>query len=276
MSKVEILDSNENPFLPTDGLNAGSVQIEQSRAMAEALGALKLAKLFPRDNNKAYAEIMAACSRPALAKIAFYSYPRGSEIVSGPSIRLAEELARCWGNIQYGIIELGTKDGVTEMQAFAWDLQTNVKSVQNFTVRHERHTKKGVYDLKDPRDIYELTANQAARRLRARILAVIPPDVIEAAVVACRNTEAGKSDVPFEDRIKKMVAAFGKLGISVEHIEAKYGCKISAILPDQLTELIGIHNAIRDNVAAPSDFFKVKDGAQQNAASEDLNAMLDQ
>lgn len=263
-----------NPFANAVEVNVGTVQIEQSRAISEALGALKLAKMFPRDSAKAYADVMAACSRASLAEIAFYSYPRGKEIITGPSIRLAEELARCWGNIQYGILELSNRDGVSEMQAFAWDLQTNVKSVQNFTVKHERHTKTGSYTLNDPRDVYELTANQAARRLRARILAVLPPDLIEAAVVACKNTKAGKSDVPFEDRIKKMVAAFGKLGISTDHIEQRYSCKISAILPDQLTELIGIHNSIKDNVAAPSDFFKVKDAAQQNGASEELNNLL--
>lgn len=264
----------QNPFAPQVDLNVGTIQIEQGRVTAEALGALKLAKMFPRDPAKAYSDIMAACSRPSLAEIAFYSYPRGSEVITGPSIRLAEELARCWGNIQYGILELSNSDGASEMQVFAWDLQTNVKALKNFSVKHERHTRNGSYTLKDPRDVYEMTANQGSRRLRACILAIIPPDIIEAAVTACKNTKAGKSDVPFEDRIKKMVAAFGKLGISTDHIEQRYGCKISAILPDQLTELIGIHNSIKDNVAAPSDFFKVKDAAQQNGASEELNNLL--
>jgi len=33
------------------------------------------------------------------AEVASYEYPRGNEKVSGPSIRLAEVLAQCWGNM---------------------------------------------------------------------------------------------------------------------------------------------------------------------------------
>jgi hypothetical protein len=50
-----------------------------------------------------------------MAETAFYSYPRGGQTVSGASIRFAEELARCWGNIEYGIKELSRDKDKSEM-----------------------------------------------------------------------------------------------------------------------------------------------------------------
>jgi hypothetical protein len=63
----------------------------------------------------------------ALANRAFYSVPnRGN----GPSVHLARELARIWGNLDYGVKELRRDDaaGESEVLAFAWDQQTNVRS----------------------------------------------------------------------------------------------------------------------------------------------------
>ena len=86
-----------------DKINQGTVAIEASRAIAEAQGKLVIAKRFPRNEVDAYAKAMEACQRPTMAAKAFYSFPRGGQTVEGPTIRFAEELARCWGNIDYGI-----------------------------------------------------------------------------------------------------------------------------------------------------------------------------
>lgn len=120
-----------------DNINQGTVAIEASRAIAEAQGKLVIAKRFPRDEVQAYAKAIEACRRPSMAEKAFYSFPRGGQTVEGPTIRFAEELARCWGNIDYGIKELSQDDGKSEMQAYAWDLETNAQSVQNFTNPHQ-------------------------------------------------------------------------------------------------------------------------------------------
>ena len=95
----------ENPFAVTEqaptlqqpvSMNAGTVRVEQTRAMTEVQGMMLLAKQFPRDEMQAFQKAMLACQRPEFAEKATYSYARSSETISGPSIRLAEELARCW------------------------------------------------------------------------------------------------------------------------------------------------------------------------------------
>lgn len=247
--------------------NAGAIAIESERAVAEVQSRLIVAMRQPRDQGAAYAAVMEACKRRGLAEAACYSFPRGKETVSGPSIRLAEELARCWGNIDYGIRELSRKDGVSEMEAYAWDLQTNTRSSQHFTVRHIRDRTHGSVELTSERDIYELTANMGGRRLRARILAVLPPDLIDDAVRQCVTTLAGGNGEPLQDRVRRMIRAFDKLGVSVPLLEQYTGHSLDRILPDQLAELLQIHNSIRDGMTSASDWFsKSKDQGAEVAA----------
>src|SRR4051812_6638163 len=104
-----------------------STSVEQSRAIAEVQAAIVVAQQCPRNVNEATRQMQDAVGRKALADRAFYSFPRGRETVTGPSVYLARELARCWGNIQYGLKELSRDDniGESEMLVYAWDVQTN-------------------------------------------------------------------------------------------------------------------------------------------------------
>lgn len=198
---------------------------------------------------------MDACSRPGLAEEALYAYPRGGQTVSGPSIRLAEELARCWGNIDYGMKELSRREGETEMEAYCWDLETNVYSAQKFTVKHLRDKRGGPSVLTDERDIYEIGANMGSRRMRARILAVVPGDVVDAAVQRCRDTLAGKTDVPLVDRIRSLTAAFAAIGVSAVLIERRFKKPAAELTNDDLVDLRAIYKALKDGVSKAADWF---------------------
>ena len=242
--------------MPLDNINQGTVAIEASRAVAEAQGKLVIAKRFPRDEYQAFSDMKKACQRMGLAQKAFYSYPRGGETISGPTIRLAEELARCWRNIEYGIKELSQDNGKSEMQAFAWDLETNTMSVQNFTNPHAKEVKGKIKTLTSLRDIYENNANMAGRRLRARILAVLPADFVEEAINECKKTLSGKNDVPISDRVKNMVVAFDKIGVTQDMIEKRLGHKLDAMSADDLTDYIGIYNSLKEKNTKISDWFE--------------------
>lgn len=246
-----------NPFAKhlADHVNAGAVAIESERAIAEAQGKLVIAKRFPRDQARAYAAIIDACKRPGLAEEACYSFPRGGQTVSGPSIRLAEMLAANWGNIDYGIRELSRKEGVSEMEAYCWDLETNTMSSQKFTVRHIRDTRGGGVKLTEERDIYELTANMGGRRLRARVLAILPADLIQAAVDECGRTLAGGNDLPIADRVRNMLTAFKTLGIQPALVEKRLGHGLDTVTGEELADLRKIHNSIRDGVSKINDWF---------------------
>jgi hypothetical protein len=272
-NKIVVPGQQGNPFMKaqSEHLAVGTIAIEAERAIAEAQGKLVIAKRFPRDENAAFERVMKSCARPSLAAQAFYSFPRGKEVVSGISIRLAEELARAWGNIDYGIRELSQKPGESEMEAYCWDLQTNTFSSQKFTVKHERHTRHGVTTLKDPRDIYELTANQGARRLRARILAVLPPDLIDAAEDACRAALSAPTAKSREDVLSGLVGAFSKYGVSEQMIVDRYGVAIADLTDEYLDELRGIYHSIKDNMSGASEWFSPSVAESETIAKLNLS-----
>lgn len=270
MENKEIMTQEQSPNMPAvhggvmahmDKINQGTIAIEASRAIAEAQGKLVIAKRFPRDEVQSYAKAMEACQRPTMAAKAFYSFPRGGQTVEGPTIRFAEELARCWGNIDYGIKELSQDDGKSEMQAYAWDLETNAQSVQNFTNPHKREQGKKMVTLTSQRDIYENNANMATRRLRSRILAILPAWFVEDAITECKKTLAGQNDMPLIDRVKKMVVQFAKLGVTQEMIEKRLKRKADTMTSDDFVEYVGIYNAVKGGESKIADWFDAQEKA---------------
>jgi hypothetical protein len=223
--------------------------------------------------------ILNACTRPTLAESALYSYSRGGTDISGPSIRLAEAMAQAWGNIQFGIRELDQRNGESTVQAFAWDVETNTRREVTFQVPHIRHTKTRVTRLEDPRDIYEMVANQGARRLRSCILAIIPGDVTEAAVVQCETTMRIKADTSPE-AMQKMVDAFEKFGVTKEQIEKRIQRRLDAIQPAQVVNLKKVYASLRDGMSAPADWFEATEtngdanGAEKKSGTSALKEKM--
>jgi len=250
------------------GRGAG-VEISASREMAEVQAAVVMARRFPRDEIRAMEKIRNACSRPALAESAVYQYSRGGSDVSGPSIRLAEAIATAWGNIQFGVREVEQRNGESTCEAFAWDVESNVRVVKSFKVSHIRHTKRGDTVLTDPRDIYEMVANQGARRVRACILGIIPGDVVEDAVKQCETTLNAKADTTPEG-LKKVADAFAQYGITVKQIEARIQRRFDSITAAQVVGLRKIIVSLRDGMSKPEDWFEpiAKDEAKPSEAAK--------
>lgn len=229
-----------------------------TRQAQEVQAAMIVAKRFPRDERVSCDRILNACSRRSLAESAIYSYSRGGTEVSGPSIRLAECIAQNWGNIDFGYIELEQKNGESQVMAYAWDLETNTRQSKVFAVPHKRHTKNGAYALTDPRDIYEMVANQASRRVRSCILAVIPGDVIEAAVKQCDLTlKSAASGVPLEARINDMVQKFAEYEVTEEQLGAYVGKKVEAFNENDVIKLGKVYRSLKDGIVG-SDYFLTK------------------
>lgn len=269
----------KNPFQQTavsESLPNTMTEVKSQREASEIQAMVFMAKQFPRNQIQAADRILNACTRQTLADSAVYSYPRGEQNVEGPSIRLAEVLAQNWGNLDFGIRELSQENGVSTVEAYAWDLETNVRQAKVFQVVHKRVSKGGAKTLTDPRDIYEMVANQGSRRLRACILSIIPGDIVEMAVKQCSVTQAvsvGKTPEEVQETIRKMVAVMSKFGITAENIQDRYQCRIEAIRPAQIVELRKIHTSLKDGMSKPSDWFAIQEVKKSDA--QDLNAMVE-
>lgn len=227
-----------------------------SRQAQEVQAAMVVAKKFPRDENESENRIIKACTRVGLAEQATYEYPRGGTRVTGPSIRLAEALARGWGNIDYGIVELEQKNGKSEMMAYAWDLENNTRVTRIFTVEHTRDTRSGSKKLTSSRDIYEMTANMGARRVRACILEVIPGDIVDVAIKQCETTLKSNQSQPLEERVENMIETFqNEFGVSKDMLEEKIGCNTSAFSENNLISLKAVYRSLKDGMAGVDDYF---------------------
>ena len=256
---IPVQQDNNGFFQPPAPSAEGILATDQARAVAEVQAALVIAASRPRNELRARDRLLQACQRVNLASGALYQYTRGGTSVSGPSIRLAEAAARAWGNMNYGFRELSRRPGESECEAFAWDLETNTKAVRQFSVRHRRDTRKGGYDLTDERDIYELMANQAQRRVRAAILEIIPGDIMEDAVAECEKTlKAGVGDVA--DATAKLVQAFADMGVSREALEKRLGHRIDSIQPAQIIGFRKIYVSIKEGMSDVRDWFELPSG----------------
>jgi hypothetical protein len=251
--------------------SAINAEVASGRQEQEVKAMVFMAKQFPRDEKTALDKILKSCERPTLAKSAMYEYPRGGQKVTGPSIRLAETIAQSWGNIDFGVTELEQRGGESTVMSYAWDLETNTRQTKVFTQKHERKAGNTLNKLTDPRDIYELVANNGARRVRACILGVIPGDIIEAAVEKCQETMAksvGSGD-KLQEAINKILDSFSTFGVTKEMVEKFCGCKAEAFTQKDAVRLGGVYTSLKDGMSKPQQYFDMgKPKAEQPAETK--------
>lgn len=262
------------PARESGSLESVTAQMAMTRQAQEVQAAMIVAKRFPRNARDSMDRILQGCTRLSLAESAMYSYTRGGSEVTGPSIRLAECIAQAWGNIDFGYIELEQRNSESQVMAYAWDLETNTRQSKVFSVPHKRHTKSGDYPLTDPRDIYEMIANQAARRVRSCILSIIPGDVIEAAVKQCELTLKAGGGIPLEDRIKAMVEKYAELDITTDQLRGYIGKNVEAFTENDIVRLGKVYRSIKDGIVG-SDYFinSMKEAGKDAAEAEKTKSL---
>jgi hypothetical protein len=232
-----------------------------ARATQEIQAALVIGQRFPRDEIKAKARIIEACKRKELAELAEYEYSRGGTRITGPTIDLLRAIANRWGNIRFGWEETERRPGESTVRCQAWDTQSNGHAFRSFVVKHWRDTRDGGYEVEDERDIYEMIANVAARRVRACLEEVIDADVVTSAVEQCRRTLREGEKTPLRDRAVQMVTAFMEFGVTQDRIEKRLGNKLDSVSENQLASLRRVYKGLKDGVGQVDDYFKPETAA---------------
>jgi len=226
--------------------------------------------------------ILTSCQRPGLAAKAKYRYSRGGTDIVGVTIDLMETVAQNWGNIEFGFRELArfpSHNGAPSesvVEAFAWDLETNTRRKVQFTVQHVREKRSGNKNIDDPREIYELVANQAQRRVRTCLENIIPRDVVESAADECEKTmRANVGDI--KEASIKLVEAFAKFDVTKEMLEARMQRRLDTISAAQVVWLRSVWAGLRDGVSKPEDWFNVNAGtadSEKQSASDKAKAAM--
>lgn len=256
-----------------------ATQVEQARVIAEVRAAVMIAMDRPRNRMEAIGEMREVCGMMRLAERAFFRVPRGGETVNGESIHLARELARCWGNINYGHKELSRDDikGQSELLVFAWDLQTNARSETTFMVPHVKG--KANRKLTGTQEIYENNASFAGRRLREAIFAVLPVWFKSEAADICHATLAkGESGKTVAQTVADLCSHFEKFGVTKAQLETKRARKIEQFTPEDIAALRVIAGSIkREEITVEEEFPRddpklVKTGSKLDGIEKQVGA----
>ncbi len=211
---------------PRTHVESQATAVEQARAVAEVAAAVRVAQDNPRNTTRALDQMRQACGQRALADRAFYSLPRAGGRVEGSTVHLARELARCWGNLDYGIRELRRDDnaGQSEMQAWAWDQESNVRSTRSFIVPHERMARKERQKLTDLGDIANNNNSVAARAVRETIFTVLPVWFREEAeATATRPVQDGGGTTQAQQVADAVAHYRDTFSVTAEQLEERLG-----------------------------------------------------
>lgn len=230
--------------------------------------AVVLAKQFPRDEEVASERILKACTRPAFAEAARYLYERDKTDVSGFSIVFAREAARLRSNVRYGFQITGDETERRKVMAWAWDLESNVRSfAEDVFVKKVPRRERGRSIMKpaNERELRELTAARASIMIRNAILTLLPPGVKEEAAIVCKATltdQARKEGRP--KAVPDIVAGFARFNVTEKELESYLGHPMTEITAEEVADLRSIWRAINDRVAKWSDYAKGEDAADSD------------
>ncbi len=239
-------------------------------AAAEMRAAMILAHEFPRNEMACYSKLMGAVGRKQMAEVARYSYPRGDATVSGPSVKLAREAARQWGNIRYGVDILRDDLQTRHIRGWAWDIETNTKvtaddEFRKKVQRKDKKTKKTLWVDADERDLRELTNRRGAICVRNCLLQLLPGDMIDDALEQCRKTLAGDTKDK-KTTIHDLTRAFAGIDVTVTMLEGYLEHPLEEANADELADLRGVFASIRDGNSKREEYFTTSkiNGAQKS------------
>lgn len=259
--------------------DAGSLAIIQ-REKTEIESAIIVAKRFPRDEAGAYTRIMRSCDRASFAEGARYAFPRGGATVTGPSVQLARELARCWGNVRYGLRMVDVTEDQVHIRGYALDLESNnYVEVEDRFARLVQRKQNGrtVWVSPDERDLRELVNRRGAICIRNAILQLLPPDVIDDAVRAAeatiRKAASGELKQDRQAAIRRLALAFDGLGVTTEMLTDHLGHDLDLITEEELADLRGVYASIRDGNTKRADHFDF--GVRRDTGPSEVDARLE-
>lgn len=220
----------------------------------EIQSAIVLAKKYPRDEDAAFQKLMKASGRTSFAEEAEYSFPRGGQQVRGPSVNLAREAARVWGNVRYGLTILRDDKDSRQIQGWSWDIETNTKITAEDDFRKLIFRKGKGWIEPDERDLRELTNRRGAILIRNCLLQVMPKDLIEDALQECQRTLRGNAAKDPDGERKKILMAFSALNVSAEMLSAYLGHPVAQCSPAEIADLRGIYKSISDGNSTWGDY----------------------
>ncbi len=228
------------------------------------------AKKFPRIMSQVLNEIETlATTDTETSEDCFYALKRGkgddAKIIEGLSVRFAEIMASCWGNIRVATRIIGNDGKMITAQGVCMDLEKNVATSVEV---HRRITNKSGQTFTD--DMVVVTGNAASSiAYRNAVLKVIPKAITKKIVEKVKDVAMGKA-LDLETSKSNAMANFKKIGVTepqiLDFLEIK---SLIEIDKEKLFTLKGLWNAIKNGDTTVAETFH-----KQNQ-NENLKAKTD-
>ena len=267
-------------------VDPGAVAAAES-VKARIQSAYVMAMQRPRNEMQSRSRILEACKRPEFAGRVEYAKPVGGKKMVGPSIRFAELAVREWGNVITETQLVYEDERVRRIKVTVIDLETNAtfgKEVQiNKTI--ERKEGKGREIVGERTNTYgdkvfivlatedEMHSKEAAlisKVIRNEGLRLIPSDIVDEAIEVARSTIHNRDAKDPKAATKKLVDAFGNIGIAPKHLEKYLSHSLDIVSPSELQDLRGIYQAISSGESSWADYVVKPESKPAN----DVNEML--
>jgi hypothetical protein len=294
MDENRIQQVEAAPMLPAgpDRTPASMVYADPAAVAAAEMAKSKIQLAYfmatqaPRNQREAWGRIMEACRRPAFAAKAIYAKPvGGGQKVEGPSVRLAEEVIRQWRNIMVLTQVVYEDDRARRVAVQVIDLESNNQFLREIvtpkTVERKNRTGRDVIGERLNSDgervfIVRATEDEMANRESALIskavrnegLRLVPADVIEDAMSEAKRTRQKAAAADPDFAIKSLVFRFGEIRVGVADLERYVGGPIDKSTVEQIDDLEGILQAIRDRETTWAAVIEMRDAADPSTATK--------
>ena len=231
------------------------------------------AKQYPRDVSLALKKIKEyATIDVETAEDCFYALRRGGDLIDGPSVRLAEIFANCWGNLRIQTRIVGNDGRKITANGMCHDLETNV--AVSFDVDRRITDKNGrTYS----EDLQVVTGNAASSiAFRNAIFKVIPKAITNKITKEIEEFAFGKT-FDLEKGRNNAIEYYKRLNISIEQILMYFNVKsVDELKYKQVVELRKLRNTIeQENVDVNSIFPKLKQPTQSKKVDKIEAAMME-
>lgn len=250
------------------------INISQS-TMLEALNRSEVdmqiatAKAYPRDVQSALTKIETLAKMDKETAIdCFYVLRRngsnGSQtVIEGLSVRMAEIIAGCWGNLRVQARIIGNDGKTITAQAVCHDLESN------FAVSVEvkrRITGKNGQTFSE--DMQVVTGNAAcAIAFRNAVLKVVPKAITKNIISRVKEVALGQA-IDLETSRQNIIQYFAKLGVNEQQLFGYLGIsKMEEIDTEMVYELRATANAIKEGTTTVQETF-VKPAEEKEAAAK--------
>lgn len=261
-------------LIPLDGAQLIRAEIDMQ---------ITTAKAYPRNSQGFIAEATAmATIDQKTAESCFYCLFRKDKQgkqseIKGPSIRLAEIAASCWGNFQAAARIVGNDGKQITAEGVAWDLEKNVKVSMQIKRSIMTKGKDGKPGYTYGEDMQTVTSNAAcALALRNAILKVIPKAFIDRVYEAAMSFSVGDQKT-LATQSANVLNRLSLMGIPQEKVLGFFNKQSSnEITADELRSLIGIGTALKEGMISIDAAFSLDDETGAMSVGDRIKFLINQ